>query len=111
MPASEMLERIARRSPLREVDVAPDATAFERVSEAGARLGFIASESKPFCGGCSRLRLSAKGHLRACLFKEDGVPLAGLSDSDIDEAVRAVVDMKPPGRIPSILQPMHQIGG
>jgi len=111
VPASEMIERLQRRSPLREVPVDVDATAFERISDAGARLGFIASESRPFCGGCSRLRLSAKGSLRACLFKEDGLDLRGVPDEAIPDLVRKVVDLKPIGRIPSISQPMHAIGG
>ena len=110
-PASEMLSRLQAHSPLHEIPVDHDATAFRRVSEAGARLGFIASESRPFCSGCSRLRLSAKGALRSCLFKEDSVSLRGVSRQNLSNVVRQVVDLKPLGRITSIGQAMHTIGG
>jgi len=109
--AAEMLERLNRHSPLRSIEVEDDATAFKRVSEAGAALGFIASESVPFCGGCSRLRLSAKGMLRSCLFKEDGESLRGVFRQELPELLRRVADLKPIGRLPSIDQAMHAIGG
>jgi GTP 3',8-cyclase len=111
VPASEMLRRLDNHSPLRELSVEDDATAFLRVSQAGAAIGFIASESVPFCGGCSRLRLSAKGMLRACLFKEDGVSLRGVARADLPGILRRVAELKPAGRLPSIAQAMHAIGG
>lgn len=111
VPASEMLRLLETRSPLREVPVASDSTSFVRVSEAGARLGFIASESRPFCSGCSRLRLSAKGVLRACLMKEDGISVRGVSPADLPDLVRTVVAMKPMDRIAELPQAMHAIGG
>lgn len=111
VPASEMLRRLERHSPLRQLAAEDDATAFLRVSQSGAALGFIASESVPFCGGCSRLRLSAKGTLRACLFKEDGISLRGVSRSDLPAVLAQVADLKPEGRLPSIAQAMHTIGG
>jgi cyclic pyranopterin phosphate synthase len=109
--ASEMLRRMEDHSPLRAIQVDDDATAFKRVSEAGAALGFIASESMPFCGACSRLRLSAKGFLRACLFKEDGISVRGVSRAELPDLLRRVADLKPEGRLPSIDQAMHAIGG
>lgn len=111
VPAAWMLRRLEAHSPLRSVATADDATAFERVSEAGAALGFIASESVPFCGGCSRLRLSAKGTLRACLFKEEGVSLRGRHRSELPDILRGVADLKPVGRLPLLTQAMHEIGG
>jgi cyclic pyranopterin phosphate synthase len=109
--ASEMLARLELHSPLIPVQVEDDATAFKRISQAGASLGFIASESVPFCGGCSRLRLSAKGTLRACLFKEEGVSLRGLDRQELPDILRQVARLKPIGRIASISQAMHTIGG
>jgi GTP 3',8-cyclase len=109
--AAEMLQRLERHSSLKTIEVEDDATAFKRVSEAGAALGFIASESMPFCGGCSRLRLSAKGTLRACLFKEDGISLHGVSGQELPDILRQVADLKPIGRISTLAQPMHEIGG
>lgn len=111
VPASEMLARLNLHSRLREIAVEPDATAFRRVSDAGAMLGFIASESRPFCTGCSRLRLTAKGALRPCLFKEEALSLRGLSAEQTKDVVREVADLKPIGRLPFIAQAMHSIGG
>jgi GTP 3',8-cyclase len=111
VPAAEMLRRLEEHSPLRSLAVADDATAFGRVSQAGAALGFIASESTPFCGACSRLRLSAKGMLRACLFKEDGLSLRGVPRQNLPALLRRVADLKPAGRLPSLGQAMHAIGG
>lgn len=109
--ASEIVQRLQERSPLLAVDAPADSTAFLRRSAAGARLGFIASESQPFCTGCSRLRLSSRGFLRACLFKEDGLPLLGVPLEQYAELLGRVFAMKPVSRLSEIPQPMNQIGG
>jgi len=109
--ADEMLERLGEREELIPVDVPLDSTAFSYRTVSGARLGFIASESKPFCGACSRLRLSATGRLRACLFSEAGMDLRGKDRFDYPEILGRVMALKPAGRLPRILQPMNQIGG
>jgi cyclic pyranopterin phosphate synthase len=109
--ADEMLARLTRHSPLHSVDTSPDSTAFVRVSRAGARLGFIASESRPFCGNCSRLRLTARGELRGCLFREEGVALAGQPLDRYPAILEQVALRKPLTRIPELRQPMHEIGG
>lgn len=59
---------------------------------AGGRVGVIASMTAPFCGGCNRLRLTADGNLRACLFGSDEVALrdairtAAVSHHDEEQA-------------------------
>lgn len=111
VPADEMLARLGESADLVPETVPFDSTAFAFRTSAGARLGFIASESKPFCGACSRLRLSATGRLRACLFSEAGVELRGKDVFDYPEILRRVMALKPEGRLPRILQPMNQIGG
>jgi cyclic pyranopterin phosphate synthase len=111
VPAEEILERLRGSEDLIPVPTALDATAFAYRTASGARLGFIASESKPFCGHCSRMRLSATGRLRACLFSEAGIDLRGKDPEDYPEILRRVMDLKPAGRLPRILQPMNQIGG
>lgn len=111
VPADEMLARLRETEELIPVEVPVDSTAFSYRTASGARLGFIASESKPFCGACSRLRLTATGKLRACLFSEAGVNLAGRDPLDYPEILREVMALKPAGRLPRILQPMNQIGG
>jgi cyclic pyranopterin phosphate synthase len=109
--ADEMLARLGETEALTPVDVPVDSTAFSYRTATGARLGFIASESKPFCGACSRLRLSATGRLRACLFSEAGMDLRGKDAFDYPEILQRVMALKPEGRLPRILQPMNQIGG
>jgi cyclic pyranopterin phosphate synthase len=54
----------------------------------------IASVTLPFCGDCSRMRLSAEGKIYTCLFAVNGADLreplrAGASDDDIEEIIRS----------------------
>jgi cyclic pyranopterin phosphate synthase len=110
VPVSEMLETL-RASELAPVAVEKDSTSFVFRTPKGGRIGFIASETRPFCGACSRLRLSATGKLRSCLFSDTGVSLKGKDPLDYPEVLREVMALKPEGRLPRILQPMNQIGG
>lgn len=55
------------------------------------RIGIIAPYSRDFCAGCNRLRVTARGDLRLCLFGEFGVPLRPLLQRDEDED--ALVDL------------------
>ena len=48
------------------------------------RVGIIAPYSKDFCAGCNRLRVTARGDLRLCLFGDFGIPLRSLLQSDAD---------------------------
>ncbi|MBZ4487968.1 GTP 3',8-cyclase MoaA [Microbacterium sp. cx-55] len=85
-------------------------------------VGVIASVTAPFCGDCDRLRLTADGQLRNCLFSEteyDLVPIlrADGTDADVDRMLRSCVHGKLAGHAiddPSFLQPargMNAIGG
>ena len=89
-----------------------------------ARVGVIASVTAPFCGDCDRLRLTADGQLRNCLFSNsefDLMPALRGDDDDADVAIdrilRACVWSKLPGHAiddPGFLQPargMNAIGG
>jgi cyclic pyranopterin phosphate synthase len=109
--ADEMIARLEETTTLYPVPVPGDSTSFVYETAQGGRLGFIASESKPFCGTCSRLRLSALGTLRSCLMSEQGVSLRGLSFAEYPALLGRVMAMKPAGRLEHVLQPMHEIGG
>jgi len=64
------------------------------------RVGFIAPLSEPFCESCSRIRISASGRIRPCLFSEvesDLAPLLDTNDDTLAEAIRAAVWAKPAG--------------
>ena len=93
-----------------------------RVEGTDGAVGIIASVSKPFCGACDRVRLTADGQLRNCLFARTESDLraplrAGASDEELaDRWVRAVATKRPGHGIddPSFLQPdrpMSAIGG
>ena len=88
----------------------------------GPRVGVIASVTQPFCGDCDRLRLTADGHLRACLFSRDEDDLrpllrGGAGDDDLAAKLHAVVAGKGAGHgigLPGFLPPprtMSEIGG
>jgi GTP 3',8-cyclase len=87
-----------------------------------ARVGIIGSVTRPFCGSCDRVRLTADGQLRNCLFAREesdlrGPMRAGADDADLAERWRRAVAAKRPGHgidNPSFLQPdrpMSAIGG
>jgi cyclic pyranopterin phosphate synthase len=117
-----MLSReISPLAPVPDPDPRAPASQFE-YADGGGRVGFIASVSKPFCLNCNRLRLTADGKLRYCLFaiEEDDVkgPMrAGASDEEIAALIRRNLAGKwegheinsahfvPPPR------PMYSIGG
>lgn len=111
MPAAEMMERLARESDLSPVPMPPDSTARIFRTSGGARIGFIASESMPFCGSCSRLRLSATGVLRACLMQEGGLSLRGKPPEAFAGIVAEVAAMKPVLRPEALAGAMHAVGG
>jgi cyclic pyranopterin phosphate synthase len=123
--AHEILEQIGREVgplvPVAEQD--PSAPALEfRYADGGGRVGIIASVSRPFCASCNRVRLTADGKLRNCLFALDEVDVKGLlrgqaADAEIAEVVRRNVWAKWEGheintaRFIKPLRTMHAIGG
>ena len=87
-----------------------------------ARVGVIAAVTRPFCGSCDRVRLTADGQIRNCLFARSESDLrsalrAGATDAEIADRWRAAVSSKLPGHginDPAFLQPerpMSAIGG
>jgi cyclic pyranopterin phosphate synthase len=93
-----------------------------RIAGTEHRVGIIASVSRPFCGACDRVRLTADGQIRNCLFARSESDLrsllrGGASDEEIADRWRAAVAGKRPGHgidDPSFLQPdrpMSAIGG
>jgi len=111
LPASDMMTMLRADYQLNALNDMPDSTARNfRVSN-GATIGFITSESNPFCTGCSRLRLTPKGQIRPCLFMKEGIDLKPLAPEDYPVALASTLSLKPIGRIPHQPQPMYQIGG
>jgi cyclic pyranopterin phosphate synthase len=111
-------------APAEEFEVlgGPDRAGWAPVSEGGHRVGIIASVSRPFCRDCDRLRLTADGQLRTCLFGHQETDLRaalrdGASDAQLAELIRGAVRAKPAGHginSPGFRQPdrpMSAIGG
>ena len=97
VPAAEIVAKIDAVWPLDPVEAArADETARRwRYRDGAGEIGVIASVTEPFCGGCSRARLSAEGQLYTCLFAVKGHDLreplrAGASDEELAAAIRAV---------------------
>lgn len=109
--AQEIIKKIEERDILEPQSVNCDSTSFNFRTSSGALIGFIASESQPFCGFCSRLRLTATGKLRACIMSTEGIDLRNVPKERYPEILQSVLKMKPMDRIDHIQQPMYQIGG
>jgi cyclic pyranopterin phosphate synthase len=119
--ADEAIKIIEQKWQLESQNVPADSTSFRYIAKfnksenmdvvSNAKVGFIASESKPFCTGCSRLRLGPKGDLRPCLMVDHGVSLKGLNINELEDTLWRVISLKPQNRIQEVAQPMYQIGG
>lgn len=97
VPAAEILALIDAELPLEPV--APgyrgEVAGRYRFRDGSGEVGVIASVTRPFCGDCTRARLSAEGHLYTCLFAVDGLDLKaplrdGESDAALEGRIRAV---------------------
>ena len=95
--AEEIVRRISDRWPLEPAEAErPDATARRwRYRDGAGEIGVVASVTQPFCGGCSRARLSAEGKLYTCLFAARGhdlrAPLRlGASDEELTDRLRQI---------------------
>jgi cyclic pyranopterin phosphate synthase len=97
VPSAELRARIAARWPLLELEPNYGGEVARRYAFADGQgeIGFISSVTEPFCGDCSRARLSADGRLYTCLFAQSGHDLrgpmrAGASDEDLAGLIGAV---------------------
>ena len=90
----EIVDVVARQRGCRSVPRRhPSDPAALFQTDAGVVFGVIASDTEPFCADCDRLRLSADGRVRGCLYQPGGLPLgAALRDGATDEALLALLD-------------------
>jgi len=74
VPSRELLQRIDQRWPLEPIgrNYPGEVARRYRYADGGGEIGFISSVTEPFCGSCSRARLSADGNLYTCLFATAG---------------------------------------
>ena len=124
VPAAEILEQLNAEFPLeaaRVTDPSAPATVYRYLDGRG-NVGVIASVTRPFCGHCDRIRLTADGQIRTCLFSLTEYDFrramrAGEGDEVIVEMLTAAVWRKEPGHLinsPYYKQPergMSAIGG
>ena len=124
VPSLRIQEQIEDLFPLQPVvDSRPGpATRFKFADGAPGGIGFISSVSQAFCTTCNRIRLTAEGGLRTCLFSLRETPLrdlirSGVSDDHIGRAIETAVWRKEEGHLinqPGFIKPaknMSQIGG
>ncbi len=123
LSGGQLRDLLASRGELRPVATAKSATAqrFE-IGPGGQVVGFISSVTEPFCASCDRLRLTADGQLRSCLFSHAETDLRaplrdGASPAHLEQLIRDAVWGKPkghgindPGFEPPD-RPMSAIGG
>ena len=90
VPAGEIIALINSKFPLEPVDpnYSGEVANRYRFKDGQGEIGVIASVTKPFCGGCTRIRLATDGRLFTCLFGTDGTDLreplrSGATDDDI----------------------------
>jgi len=124
LPATEALERIRAAHdlvPLDEADPSSTSFNFRFADGAPGRIGMIAPVTQPFCGACSRLRITADGKVRPCLFSREEWDLRPTLRAGADEDVaRFLADAtwtKQPGHgidaedFEQPQRPMSAIGG
>lgn len=95
VPAKEIIERINERFPLEPAkrNYFGEVANRYRYKDGKGEIGVIASVTQPFCGSCTRMRLSPEGQIYTCLFATTGTDLktplrSGATDDDLEQIVR-----------------------
>lgn len=97
VPAEEIVARIRGVFPLCPLptNYRGEVARRFRLADGGGEIGIISSVTQPFCGDCTRARLSAEGRLYTCLFASQGHDLRGLlrrgaADEEVAQAIRQI---------------------
>jgi cyclic pyranopterin phosphate synthase len=97
VPSRQLLAEVQRRWPLRRVDQSYPGEVARRYQyvDGQGEIGFISSVTEPFCGDCSRARLSADGMLYTCLFANRGTDLReslreGADDGELSDILSQI---------------------
>jgi cyclic pyranopterin phosphate synthase len=97
LTGAEIRAIVEERWPLEEIPAKPGSTSRRfRFADGAGELGFIDPVSEPFCSSCDRIRLTADGQLRTCLFSRREWPLkeplrAGASDEEMAALIREAI--------------------
>jgi cyclic pyranopterin phosphate synthase len=124
IPGEEIIGRINAVYPLELIDTGPSFNAARRYhfKDGSGEIGIISSVSEPFCGSCNRVRLTADGKLRTCLFSLNETDLKspvrnGASDKELKRIIIKAVKNKELGhkiQVADFVKPkrsMSKIGG
>ncbi len=97
VPACEIIERIGAEIPLEPIEpnYRGEVASRYRYADGSGEIGVIASVTQPFCGTCTRLRLTPEGNIYTCLFAVQGTELrdllrSGAPDEAIADRIRGV---------------------
>jgi cyclic pyranopterin phosphate synthase len=95
VPSRELADRIHARWPMHPIseNYRGEVAKRWRFDDGAGEIGFISSVSQPFCGNCSRARLSSEGKFYTCLFSTHGLDLreamrGGATDEDLLQTIR-----------------------
>jgi cyclic pyranopterin phosphate synthase len=122
VPAEEIVAAIDAVYPLEEVAHGPEPARRYRYRDGRGEIGVVASVTRPFCGDCDRVRITAEGQFRTCLFALEEFDLRavirqGGTDDALASTIRAAVGTKwaghSIGRVEFVRpkRSMSQIGG
>ena len=129
VPADEIIAKIDAEMPLEPVasNYQGEVATRYRYKDGSGEIGFIASVTKPFCGDCTRIRLSTDGKIYTCLFAGEGVSLrdpmrSGADDNELRDMITGIWTVRsdryseeraasPNGEGTPIKIEMYQIGG
>ena len=123
LTGEEIRAAIDRIAPLEPLPREPSSTArVWRFADGSGSIGLVSPVSEPFCGDCNRIRITAEGRLRTCLFSLNETDLraplrSGAGDGDLEELIRRAVwrkELKHHVGEPGFIQPartMSAIGG
>ena len=97
VPSAEIVAAVDAELPVEPIEpnYSGEVAKRWRYRDGGGEIGLISSVTQPFCGGCTRARLSAEGRLFTCLFATRGHDLralvrSGAGDADLDEAIGTI---------------------
>ena len=97
VPADEIIAKIDAEMPLEPVasNYQGEVATRYRYKDGSGEIGFIASVTKPFCGDCTRIRLSTDGKIYTCLFAGEGVSLrdpmrSGADDNELRDLITGI---------------------
>ena len=94
VPAAEIVDLISAEVPLEPIgaNYVGEVAKRWRYTDGSGEIGIISSVSQPFCGDCSRARLSTEGKLVTCLFAADGLDLRGpMRDGASDDELKELI--------------------